>query len=379
VTRAPAALALAAALSAPRTVGAGPCAPRADLSGDAAAIARVAAELQRLGDATGAASAGCTAVHARIRDDAGGGIAVAIVDGARTQDLVVGDAALAAAWIDSWLRDELTSGARGGSARLATSASTPGAAPTDAAHPAAPPRTAEATPPAAPPRADLVAAPPRPRTLLDRLSLAADYATLWLGSGTTASGIDVAACVRVGPACLGARAHYASTSLAGTLTNGTRSETAALATASVPLDLGRMSISPELAVGVGRMTTTRTDAACMPMNCDPTTDPTCTPTGMGTAGSPTCFDSDGNAYVGDKLNVTTTTPRFALALRIAVPLFEHVSLDAVASATLAPFGHGAVYGSGTMPDASGMEVMTSLPGEPSTIYQLAIGLRVGAP
>src|SRR5512135_2686584 len=95
-------------LSGFRTVGAEPCAPRATLAGDAEAVSRVAAELARLGVKTdGAATSGCRTVSAAVELDRSGGIAVAVRDSSqRSEGRVVSDAAVAAAWIDSWLHDD---------------------------------------------------------------------------------------------------------------------------------------------------------------------------------------------------------------------------------------------------------------------------------
>ena len=75
---------------------------------------------------------------------------------------------------------------------------------------------------------------------------------------------------------------------------------------------------------------------------------------------------------------TTYTPRVSAALRIAIPLFDHVWLDGLAAATAAPFGHGEDYGAasdGTMlPNSASFP----LPGDPLLGIQLGVGLRVGA-
>ena len=109
------ALVLAVSAAAAQTAGAEPCAPRAELGGDAEAVAKVAAELQRLGvDASTdpmkrPARTSCPVIVAAVELDRGGGIAVAVRDSSqRSEGRVVSDAALAAAWIESWLRDDFT-------------------------------------------------------------------------------------------------------------------------------------------------------------------------------------------------------------------------------------------------------------------------------
>src|SRR4051812_24691767 len=112
VSRAPVALVLVLALSAPRTVAAEPCAPRAALDGDRDAVERVGAELVKLGvivaPAAAPASARCPAVRATVELAREGGIAVAVRGSAqRSEGRVVSDAGVAAMWIDAWLRDDL--------------------------------------------------------------------------------------------------------------------------------------------------------------------------------------------------------------------------------------------------------------------------------
>jgi hypothetical protein len=99
----------------------------------------------------------------------------------------------------------------------------------------------------------------------------------------------------------------------------------------------------------------------------------------GTTPPPPCTDAAGKYYAGDGLDVATVTPRIAAAVRLAVPLFEHVWLEGIASLTAAPFGHAAPFAA-TSPDPGTMPgtVDLSLPGEPWTAIQLGVGLRVGA-
>lgn len=362
------ALAVAVVLSGTRTVPAEPCAPRAELGGDSAAVGQVAGELQKLGVGVGPAARGCRAVRAQVELDREGGIAVAIVDGSRrSEGRVVGDAGIAAAWIDSWLRDDLDglggAGELGAGAMAAGGAAgvAPAAAPADRPAPGA-------------------AAPVKP-SLLSRFALVAAYEQTWSEDGASATGLDAGACLRIGRACVGARVQYAGESdrVVG-LTAMARGDASLLATVGASFALGRMSVAPELGLGVGRRWTRRlecTPAPTMPgPNCDPS-DPMC---GPGTGLPPPCADAAGKLYVGDELDVATVTPRVAAALRLAVPLFEHVWLEGIASITAAPFGHAGRFTGGTSADPStgpnGADV--ALPGEPWTTLQLGVGLRVGA-
>lgn len=346
-------------VSALRTTWAGPCAPRAALDGDAAAVERVAAELERLGVAIdrGAPPAAhdtrCRTVVAAVELDRRGGIAVAVRDGAqRSEGRVVSDPALAAAWIDSWLHD--------------------GFEPSLAAPP--PPQQQPAI--SAP---GLVAqlAPTTPS--YDRISVAASYDQMWTDDGAGWSGFSAAACVHVGPFCIGARARYATGLVTTPTTAASRSDTAVLATASWSYPIGRMFLSPEVGLGAGRMTTDRVDGCApptMPM-CNPMTDPSCPPT---MPPSPVCTSPvPTTTFIGDGFSAATITPRASVALRVAVPLFDHVWLDGIASAMLAPFGHDGLWASHPVMDPNMMTVSDpgALPGEPTASLQLGVGLRIG--
>jgi hypothetical protein len=348
------ALAFAVVASAVQTGGAEPCAPRAQLAGDAEAVARGAVELKRLGvesivdAAASTAQPGCPVIVAAVELDRGGGIAVAVRDRAqRSEGRVVSDAALAAAWIDSWLRDDF-----------------------------AVPIVELSPPAAARPLQIEAAAPPVP--VLERFSLAASFLQAWSEDSTRWSGVAASLCVRAGELCIGGRVGYLTQQVAADLSAATKRDLSLLATASYSHDVGRMSVAPELGLGVGRLTTARVDGCkTEPVMCDPMTDPGCDP-----LSPPKCTEDPTTApvYVGDGFTATTYTPRISAALRVAIPLFEHVWLDGLAAATLAPFGHSSDYAASsddgnTMPNGT---AAFPLPGDPLLGVQLGIGLRVGA-
>ena len=367
------ALATVLVVSAWRTVGADPCAPRALLEGDAEAITRVAAELARLGvstDATDAAGAprapataptaptagGCRTISAAVELDRSGGIAVAVRDAShRSEGRVVSDAALAAAWIDSWLRDDFE-------APIAPPSSVP-----VAPAPGLVPAQTTATP-----ATDTSVATTDRASWLDRGSLAATYDSAWTDGGASWSGFDISACARIGALCVGGRVRDLAGDEIDQLTSAHRSDVSALATASWSHDVGQLAIAPELGVGVGRLATERVDGCEPPPPCDPTTGPCPPPPPKCTSGQST------NAiYVGDGFHVATYTPRVEAALRVAVPLFAHVYLDGIASVTLAPFGHGGAYVPMSSPPGVPPDQI-ALPGDPVATYVLGLGLRVGA-
>jgi hypothetical protein len=330
-------------------------------------VASVTAELSRLGVQGGRAVPGCRGVFAQVELDRDGGIAVAIRDGSRrSEGRVVSDAAVAAAWIDSWLHDDLD-----GTTWLVATPST-----TTTVH------AASQVPPTA--RHDALPQPRGPLSppLIEQFAIAAAYEQSWSDDGVSASGASVSGCLRVGRACIGGRARYSREGdRIVNLTAMNRSDVSVLATASVPFAVGRMTVAPELGLGFGRTSTRRVDG-CMPAmmnpNCDPM-DPNCQmlPTD--------CLDANGNkTFVGDGFASATFTPRIAAALRIAIPLFDHVWLDGVASATLAPFGHSDPFA--VAPDPNGTTNpgnvpvdQLALPGEALGGLVLGVGLRVGAP
>ncbi len=349
----PGALVAVLVLSAIRTVEAEPCAPRAQLAGDAEAVTRVTAELKRLGVATDAPAPGCRGVSAVVEQERDGGISVAVRDSSqRSEGRVVSDPALAAAWIDSWLHDD-----------FAVAPAPP------------PPAMPTAAPGEQPPHADVVATAPAPDAF-ERFALAASFEQAWTDTTSRWSGIGVSACVRVGGLCIGARGRYLGQTVTSGLSAASRTDMSLLATASYPRQVGTISIAPELGVGVGEITTERVDGCLPPPQCDPT-DPMCKP-----LPPPPCTQATSSVnaiYVGDGFRASTVTPRAEAALRLAVPLASHVWLDGTLAVTFAPTGHGDPYAP-TMPPPPGTNPMEiTLPGEPLAAFQLGIGLRVGGP
>jgi hypothetical protein len=345
VTRAPAALCLATVVL-DATAMAEPCA-RASLSGDPSAVASVTTALGRLGVTAGAPSPGCPSIEAVVELDREGGFAVAIRAAGRSEGRSVSDAAMAAAWIESWVRDDVDGG---------------WIAPPAAAAPVAPPAT------------QLVDTAARNGSTFDRFAIGVGYEQGWSDDGSGWTGVAVSACMFAGPLCVGGRVHASFPStMTYRMSVASRSDVSVLATAALPFGVGKMSVAPELGVGVGRVETSRVDG-CMPANmmCTDPMDPTC-------MNQPPCSDpSTGKIYVGDHLDALSYTPRIAAALRIAVPLFEHVWLEGVAAVTLAPFGHTDPYPPGQI--ASMLPSPSSdyaLPGDPMAAFQLGVGVRVG--
>jgi hypothetical protein len=169
------------------------------------------------------------------------------------------------------------------------------------------------------------------------------------------------------------RAHYArDADRVVALSAMARRDAAVLATAGASFELGRMSIAPELGLGVGRRRTWRLECSWpangpnQPGGCDPSApaDPSCQQ-------PPDCSAAVGKLYVGDRLDEVTYTPRASAALRLSLPLFDHVWLEGIAAVTAAPFGHAGSFPDDPPPNGA------SIPGEPGRAIQLGLGLRVG--
>lgn len=340
-----------------------PCAAHVELEGDGAVVDQVRVELSRLGVELDGKPAGCRSVLAHVEVDREGGIAVAIRDGARrSEGRVVSGPAIAASWIDSWLHDDLDGRAWLISAPVAVPAVV------------SPPRPAV--------EVEAVATSP---TLLERANLAAGWEHVWTDDSASADGVGVAGCVRVGRVCLGGRARYVrEAERTVELTAMARGELSLLATASLPLQAGRMSISPELGFGVGRTSTRRIEGCASPAPSDPTMPPpNCDPMDPNCIAPPvTCADpTDNKVYVGDRFSTATISPRLAAGVRLAVPLFDHVWLDGSLALAVSPLAHGQFAGAGEMIGADGTVVPGGfpLPGEATFGMWLGIGLRVGAP
>jgi hypothetical protein len=366
VTRAPAALVLVVLASAPRVAGAEPCAARAQLTGDRDAVERVAVELVKLGVELGAGTARCPAVQATVEVARGdGAIDVAVRgSGQRSEGRVVTDPSVAAAWIDAWLRDDLD--VAGWAPEPAVEAAAPGSvAPRDVA-------------------------PPAPaRSVLETLGVTALYEQAWTDDDTSWRGASVGACVRVHGVCIGGRVHgMTQPDQTSNLSSAARSDLSVLATASLPIAAGQMIVAPELGVGIGRFSTRRVDGCLSPANpgdtmmpnCDPT-DPMCAtpePAKMCEPDASGMDPSTGKFYVGDNFETATYTPRISVALRISIPLFQHLWLDGIAAYTLMPFGHSDAFEPAMAPVGLTAKDV-ALPGEPGAGLVLGVGLRLGAP
>jgi hypothetical protein len=334
------------------------CLPAADLSGDADIAAEVARALSRLGVVHGDFEGACPAVTATVlRDEAG--IAVTVHDErGRIEGRVVADPRTAAAWIESWVRDD--------------AAPLWSATPVVAAPAAPPPEVAAVTPPSV--VVDEVAAettaPPREwsRWLP---SVAVHLGRDLADDGSAWDGVGVAACVRIRGFCLGAAGRHATNdgfSNTGGLTSYDRSSTVLAATAAYRLRVARVVIAPELALGAG-WTTTRRDEP--PESC-------IMPDGT------LCDDQP--LYIGDGFGARTVAPRIGGALTVAVPLTDWMFLDGRLGAEAAPGAHVDPHrhDPNTNPTDPTNPIpaddpLLDLPGEPGWAWTAAIGIRAEVP
>lgn len=374
MNRTPAALVVLLGLSGTRTVGAEPCAPRAQLEGDREAIERVSAELAKLGVAIAPATEMCPSLQARVELDTSGGIAVAVHAAAqRSEGRVVSDAVLAAAWIDSWVRDDLDVARWPGPTTVAA------------------PTVASIVPPSAIVPRDVPAPAAVPATpLLARVTLGAAYELAETSDGSSFTGFGASACVHVDSVCIGGRVRASfEPQLTSGLTAAARSDLSVLATASVPVSVGEMIVAPEAGLGIGRFSTRRLDG-CEPVTntppaCNPMTDPNCLmdpATDMDVTCQPGpngSVPNTGTLYVGDNFDQATYTPRLSIALRVAIPLVKYVLLDGFAGIELMPFGHGDPFVPALMPPGMFTPDDAKLPGEPWHSARVGIGIRIGAP
>ncbi len=346
--------ALLFALAAP--AAAEPCPPHAQLEGDPAAIASVTVELVKLGMTVSGEPSSCKTVVASVELGREGGLAVAVKHGTQSEGREVNNAVVAASWINSWAVDDLEPSR---ALDVASLRPDPAAAP-DVRHDQ-PESTASTSP-------------------LDHFAVNAALDQAWTFDGARWSGISAGACARIDGFCVGARVRYGAESELVGQTAARRTDLALLATASYPTQLGRFELVPELGLGVGQMTTSRLDG-CRHVA-------TCNPQDQGCVQPPQdddCIHHDPeHAFalaLDDHFSQSSVTPRISASARLAVPLGNHVWLDALAAVMLSPFDHGAAY-EFPMTEAPPFGVprdQLALPGEPLGTFLVGIGLRVGTP
>ncbi|HEY0254712.1 MAG TPA: hypothetical protein VGC41_24470, partial [Kofleriaceae bacterium] len=202
------------------SAAAGPCQPHAVLTGDPQAVKMIGAELVKLGVVVDDHPLqSCKSIQAEVQL-AEVGFAVAVEHGMQSEGRTVGDAVVAATWIDSWLQDDF-----GGAVTPTQLAAAP---------------LAEPQPELLDQRADVTE-----RRSARGLDVSAAFDQAWTTDGQRWSGITAGACGRFGAWCFGAKGRYAAQSELYGQTAASRSDLAVLATASRTTTIGRLQLVPE--------------------------------------------------------------------------------------------------------------------------------------
>lgn len=280
-----------------------PCPPTATLEGDAELVRAVRDELGSRGIAS--ATPRCPAP--RFRVDRRGAMVVVGMDGPGGAPIerVVSEPAIAATVIESWTRSDVT-------------------APLLEAHPIAP-RDERAEP------AIVAVAPPAPHGVqlfaAQETSLASDD-TVW-------AGMQLGACIMLGPVCASLRLHGGKVVAWPARTAGFERVGGELYVGlDVPIAVGRDRLTLGFAAGYGQMFTRRDGA-------------------------------------GEHTGVELGGPRAELHAAFAVPVTAHIALDLTASGSLNQVTR-------TENHLGMLDPAIMFPGEPRAFVRLALGLRYGA-
>lgn len=301
-----------------RLARAGTCPPAVALTGDADAVRAVRAQLDARGIAGETPS--CPAVRARIErrgallvigilprapDDAPGAGPDA---GPDVIERAVGEPATAATVIESWARTDLAAPLLEARAAPALDAGVSAPAPVVALAPAA-----EGI----------------QLFLAEETSLASDR-TVW-------QGMQLGACVMVGPICAAARVHGGKVIVKPDgWDRFARKGGALYAGIDVPIAVGRNRLTPGFAAGYGMMLT---------------------------------------HHIGDgeETGIEISGPRAEVHVALAIPVTPHIAIDLATSAELTQATGMETHGSAPSPDAAIL-----YPDEPRALFRFAIGLRYGA-
>jgi hypothetical protein len=272
-----------------------PCPPAVALTGEPATVTAVRELLEARGILGETPS--CPAVHARI-ERRGGGLVVAVDGPDGAIERAVGEPATAATVIESWARSDV----------------------------AAPLLASRAVPVEAP-----VASPPAARGIqlfaAEEMSVASDR-TLW-------QGMQLEACIMLGPVCAAARVHAARVIARPASWEGIVRKGAELYVGiDVPIAIGRTRLTPGFAAGYGAMFTRRS------------------------GGSEGMF-------------LEIAGPRAEVHAAFSVPITDHLAVDLVTTGALTRATR--IEAHGDVRDAT-----VTFPAEPRALVRIALGLRYGA-
>jgi len=351
------------------------CLPSVEVGGDAPLSRDVARALAALDVVDADYDSACSAVSATVIADSRGMVVTVRSKSGRIEARVVADATTAAAWIESWVRDDaevlwseapvITGWPSPTLGELAPRAGTALRPTPTVAEVAAMEHAALAgTTPAA--RLDVPMAVPGARRAWPSLAVRAsrDIAS----DRSSWDGIEVGGCTRIGRVCIGITGRYvvdAAFTNTGGLTAYDRSATVIRATVAVPVALAYVVVSPEITAGVGRTRTVRNEPAETCLLSD---------------GAP-CADTP--IRIGDGFTATTWAARLGTGVGLAVPLVPWLSLDGRVGIEAAPGAHVDPHRQVATPATDPASVSVSpgdplldLPGEPSWAWNVALGLRV---
>jgi hypothetical protein len=167
--------------------------------------------------------------------------------------------------------------------------------------------------------------------LAEETSLASDR-TVW-------QGVQLGACVMLGPICAAARVHGGKViAKPDGWDRFARKGGALYAGIDVPIAAGRVRLTPGFAAGYGTMLTHHI--------------------------------GDGD---GEKTGIEISGPRAEVHVALAIPLTPHIAIDLATSAELTQATGMETHGSAPSPDAAIL-----YPDEPRALFRFAIGVRYGA-
>jgi hypothetical protein len=275
-----------------------PCPPAVGLTGDDGLVRAVQEQLGARGITS--ESPRCPAVHARV--ERRGALVVVGTDGPDGAPIerAVAEIATAATVIESWARSDL----------------------------AAPLLATRDVPPA---EATVVASPPAARGIqlfaAEETSIASDR-TVW-------QGMQLEACIMMGPICAAARLHGGKViSRPAGWDDFARNGAEVYIGIDVPIAFGRTRLTPGFAAGYGTMFTKHKGD-------------------------------------GERMGVEISGPRAEVHAALSLPLTAHLALDLVTTGALTQATRMEAHGDVADP-------ATAFPGEPRALLRFAIGVRYGA-
>ncbi len=314
------------------------CAPAALVSGEAALVADLQSALVDLGVDTDAGSE-CPVLHATVESVASGYfVSIKDVSG-RHAYRRLGDLQVAATWIDSWLRDELSAPLL--AARVI-------AAPAASASPSSP------APDASAPSLVAVTLPADARRVMLAGSL--HYENANASDSIAWRGVRAELCAELGVACIGIMARFAQTSqdvpFGDAFSVFSQNAIDAMTMASLSFQLGRATLTPRLGLGLGRLASERKGG------------PACA---SGPAPLMPCVDVVGDSEPASR---SSWAPRADAGLSLGLPLSSRLSVALGVSTDLRPMGARAYYIQSPGPNG-GEPPMNTCPGNDPSDPQCA--------